>query len=118
MFQHQIHNSIGQDIYNGFTYQGHSFGLHLHKGCEFLYVEKGELNATVGDKSYLLKEGTWLFCPPYSVHAYTSSENNVYSAFVFSELETESFIRFLARKRPKEYLFDEIIILQGAIIVK
>ena len=89
MFTHQVHNSIGEDIYNAYVYKNFSFGLHWHKGCEFLYVQEGELQATISDKQYVIKQENWLFLPPYTVHGYHSLKDNQCFIVVFSGEEIQ-----------------------------
>ena len=97
MFIHQVHNSIGEEVYNAFVYRGVHYHTHVHKGFEFVYVLKGTLQASVDETEYHLIEGEGLFITPYRLHSYDST-NCVCFIVVFSGTFIEHFSRAFAKK--------------------
>ncbi len=65
---HQIHNSIGNEIYNGILYRDLHYESHLHRSFELVTVLRGELRAVADGCEYRLFSGESLFFPPFTVH--------------------------------------------------
>ena len=101
MFFHQVHNSIGDNVYNAYIYRGIKWLTHLHKGFEFAIVLDGEIEAEIGDKRYALKSGEALLLTPYQLHSYESSADSLTFVAVFSGNYTELFARATAGKEAK-----------------
>ena len=43
--------------------------IHIHDGCEILYLIKGSLNVKISYETYRLEEGDFLLINPYETHA-------------------------------------------------
>ncbi len=57
-----------------YNYQirGFYFRCHLHRFPEIVYVYRGELNFTLGGKSFTAKEGEFVFFHPLQIHGFDS----------------------------------------------
>lgn len=62
-----------------------SFGLHLHQSYEYLYVYEGEIECTVGDKSFDVSGGCGILILPNEPHAYTTKVASRSFLVVFSQ---------------------------------
>lgn len=91
MFFHQTYNSIGDDIYNGTLYRGASWGLHLHRGFEFIFVLEGEIRATADHTPYVLHGGEALLILPYQLHAISADAEARFFIAVFSGATIPTF---------------------------
>ena len=105
MATHQAINSIGVKIYNGYWYKGYPWSLHLHKSFEFVFVEKGSVNATVGKDEYTVSEGNSLLIYPYELHSFSADKDTLYFVAVFSLDLCESFYNHTQRFSPDTRLF-------------
>ena len=105
MATHQAINSIGVKIYNGYWYRGYPWSLHLHKSFEFVFVEKGSLNATVGKDEYTVSAGNALLIYPYELHAFSADKDTIYFVAVFSLDLCESFYNHTQNFSPDTRLF-------------
>ncbi len=105
MFFHQMHNSIGNDIYNATIYRGYDWLQHLHKGFEFIHALNGSTQISVGSKKYVLKKGESLMVLPYQIHTlHAQSQSDIFVA-VFSGSYAESFTRLMQGKEAKDARF-------------
>ena len=77
MFFHQVHNSIGGEIFNAFVYRDIKWYTHLHRGFELCFNLSGEIKATAGDKEYTLTRGDVLLLTPYQLHSYESQGHSL-----------------------------------------
>lgn len=102
MFEHQIFNSVGEDIYNAYVYKNFVFPTHLHKGYEFVCVLDGELSCSVGGKRYRAKKDECLLIPPFLPHNYDPETNCTSFIVVFSGSYVESFARATTGKRAAD----------------
>lgn len=74
-FYEQI-RSIGNNyLYFQFD-KDFSFPLHLHKSFEFIYVENGNMEIQVGDKTFLLQKNKAALIFPGQLHAYSTKEHS------------------------------------------
>ncbi len=105
MVVHQLHNSIGADVYNAFLYYGIEYPFHFHKGMEFVYVVCGQLNSTINGVEYTVNAGESLLIFPFSAHSYKASKNTEFIIVVFSESYVEEFIKQKNNLKPISNLF-------------
>lgn len=58
--------------------------IHIHDGCEILYLIKGRLNVKISYETYRLEEGDFLLINPYETHALedAGSENGNIAAII------------------------------------
>lgn len=106
MISHQSNNSIGDDLYRGDRYKNSEWGMHYHRGYEFVWVLSGELFATVANKDYVVKEGQALLIMPYALHALkTVGDSEIFIA-VFSGSYFEKFAASVAAAEPTDACFD------------
>ncbi len=103
MFVHQIHNSIGGNIYNAFLYKNFNWLLHLHKGFEVVFVLSGEVSCTIENKSYTLKKGDSFLITPYTLHSYSTNNESLAAVVVFSGGFVDAFERMTINKDPNGY---------------
>lgn len=103
MFVHQIHNSIGGNIYNAYAYKNFNWTLHLHKGIEVVFVLDGEVTCLIENKSHLLKKGDCFLITPYTLHSYSSTPDSLAVVVVFSGGYVDAFERMIANKDPDGY---------------
>ncbi|MBO5223674.1 MAG: AraC family transcriptional regulator [Clostridia bacterium] len=103
MFVHQIHNSIGGNIYNAFVYKNFNWLLHLHKGYEAVFVLGGEIVCTIENKTIILKEGDSLLITPYTLHSYSTNKESLAVVVVFSGGYVDAFERMIVNKDPDGY---------------
>ncbi len=100
MFYHQTDNSLGGELYNAYIYRGLTWNAHLHKGFELTIVLRGELNAEVDDKNYVVREGEALLITPFIAHSYRSDHDAVTFVAVFSGSYAEDVTRLVSGKVP------------------
>ena len=100
MFYHQTDNSLGGDLYNAYIYRGLTWSTHLHKGFELTIVLRGELNAEIDDKNYVVGAGDALLITPFVTHAYRSAPDTVTFIAVFSGSYAEDVTRLVSGKVP------------------
>lgn len=98
MFFHQVHNSIGGEIFNAFVYRDIKWYTHLHRGFELCFNLSGKIKATAGDKEYTLTRGDVLLLTPYQLHSYESQGHSLAYVVVFSGGFADSFNRFVSGK--------------------
>ena len=71
---------------------------HIHQCSEIIYVKNGTLEATVGNKTKLLKAGDIAVIAPFQVHTFDTPQNVDLWICVFSNELLEDFI-------PKEEIY-------------
>ena len=91
MFFHQVHNSIGGEIFNAFVYRDIKWFTHLHRGFEICLNLSGKIKAAAGDKEYILNSGDFLLLTPYQLHSYESEGPSLAYVVVFSGGFADSF---------------------------
>lgn len=101
MFIHQVHNSIGDDIYNAYVYSDIEWLTHLHKGFELTMVLDGEIEAEAGGKRYRLGAGDCLLLTPYQLHSYKTPKHSTAFVVVFSGSYVETFARLTKGKEAE-----------------
>ena len=70
MFIHQKDNSIGDALYNGYSYHNFSWPTQFHKAYEMVLVLGGELFLTVSGREHRLTAGEAFLITPYQLHSY------------------------------------------------
>lgn len=105
MFSHQSNNSIGDDLYRGDLYKNSSWGMHYHRGYEFVWVLSGDLYATVSNKDYTLSKDQSLLITPYALHALKTSPDAEIFIAVFSGSYINKFASTTASKEPVDAHF-------------
>ncbi len=103
MFVHQIHNSIGGNIYNAYAYKNFNWLLHLHKGFEVVFILGGEVTCTIENKQQVLKQGDSLLITPYTLHSYSTNSESLAVVVVFSGGYVDAFERMIINKDPDGY---------------
>lgn len=93
MFLHQVHNSIGGNVFNAFLYSDIAFPTHLHKAYELALVLSGEAEAAIGKQKYLLGAGEYALVTPYQLHSYKTPEKSLVYVVVFDGGYVETFSR-------------------------
>lgn len=61
-----------------------SFGSHLHRDIELIYILEGEIQITVNNTEYTIKKGDIAIVFPNSIHSYQSNIKNVYIMMIIS----------------------------------
>lgn len=74
-----------------FPFTDLNFSAHLHKEIELLYVQEGEVTATLNDVAYSLRPGDLLVMLPNTIHSYFSTIKNSGILTVFSPELTAEF---------------------------
>lgn len=74
-----------------FPFTDLNFSAHLHKEIELLYVQEGEVTATLNDVAYSLRPGDLLVMLPNTIHSYFSTAKNSGTLTVFSPELTAEF---------------------------
>ncbi len=127
MIFHQTHNSGGRYNYNAFFYEKEVWEPHFHKNYELIYVVKGNIECTVNNSSFSLKEGDFGLCLPYAVHSIQPQSNTKYWVMVFSEDFIHTFGKQTSQKKAatiaftcdpsvKEFLLHNLIYSQNTSI--
>lgn len=101
MFIHQAHNSIGDEIFNAYTYRNAKWLPHLHKAYELTYVVSGRIRATIAGKEYTLKTGECILISPYQIHAYDESDGVTFIV-VFAGSYVSEFSKLLNNREPSD----------------
>ncbi len=105
MVSHQLANSLGDDLYNGYWYKDLYWTTHYHRGYEFVWIRSGRIHAVIGGKEYSLGAGEALFVTPYMLHSYESDgESEVFIA-VFSGNYIGKFASAILGKEPIDASF-------------
>ena len=104
MALHQVVNSIGVKIYNGYWYNNLDWQTHLHKSFEFVFVKKGVLNAVIGNREYKINKGQCALVMPYEAHSYEG--NAQYFVAIFSADFCESFSKEINGLIPQRHVFN------------
>lgn len=68
-----------------------TYYTHFHKSFELVYIGSGEMEATVGDKTYVLGKDDYLFLFPHQLHTYKTVTACTYNIIVFSQDIIERF---------------------------
>ncbi|MCH4277387.1 MAG: AraC family transcriptional regulator [Bacilli bacterium] len=76
-----------------------SFGIHLHSSFEILYLEKGSLITTIGNKSISLKEGDTAIILPNQIHSYRTRGDSKSTLVIFSQDWIPSYGKAVASKQ-------------------
>lgn len=105
MIIHQTHNSLGNHNYNAFFYENCEWFCHFHKNYELIYVLKGEVELTLNDNLFLLKEGDFALIFPNEFHAYHTPDNSYAWVGVFSADFVGEFAKLVDTKRTKNPIF-------------
>lgn len=105
MFTHQIHNSVGEQIYNAYLYKNILYAAHLHRGYEFVHVLEGELCAIIDGKTYSIPAGQSLLLSPYQIHSYEKDCDSLTFVAVFSENYIPYFASSVSGKKARSPLF-------------
>lgn len=61
-----------------------SFGLHLHRDIELIYLLEGEIKITVNNTEYILNKGEIAIVFPNTIHSYQSTVDNKYIMMIVS----------------------------------
>ncbi|MBQ9760640.1 MAG: helix-turn-helix domain-containing protein [Clostridia bacterium] len=104
MFDHQIHNSVG-NVYNAFIYEQVDYPPHFHKGFEFIYSMGEGASVGVNDRSYRLQRGDCVLVPPYASHSMSIRPQSECLVIVFSAHYAESAAKQFQSGTPNDYLF-------------
>jgi len=105
MFIHQKDNSIGDALYNGYSYHNFSWPTQFHKAYELVLVLGGELFLTVSGREHRLTEGDAFLITPYQLHSYeTRTASEIFIA-VFSGSHVSDFAAATAGKAAQSQQF-------------
>ena len=102
MLRHQIHNTTG-NVYNAFLYKKTFYEPHFHKSFELIFLQKGEMDATVDQKRYHLHAGECLLIPSFVNHSLDVKEGNDCIVIVFSPRYVESAAALFRNNEPADY---------------
>ncbi len=102
---HQLYNTIGDLIFNAYTYSPRNYYPHIHKGFELIYVYKGTMECTVDNKQYTISEDEYLLIFPYQIHSWKLFEDSNAYIVVFSESFVKSFVSLTAGRMGKSPIF-------------
>ncbi len=58
--------------------------LHFHSAFEINYILSGEINITIDNSEYILKEGEALIIFPHQLHSYTTPDKSQMQVILFS----------------------------------
>lgn len=105
MISHQSNNSIGDDLYRGDLYKNSEWGMHYHRGYEFVWVLSGKLCATVANKDYVVHKDQALLITPYALHALKMVDNSEIFIAVFSGAYIGKFTSSTATAEPIDACF-------------
>lgn len=82
---HQPHNSQGNFNFNAFIYSGTGYQDHFHRNFEVIYILKGSAPVRVGHEQYTLHAREMVLIPPWHVHSFSVTEENLVWVGVFSK---------------------------------
>ena len=77
---------------------------HFHKSFELIFLQKGEMDATVDQKKYHLLAGEGLLIPSFVNHSLDVREGNDCVVIVFSPRYVESAASLFRNNEPADYL--------------
>ncbi len=81
-----------------------SFPAHLHQSFEFITLLSGEMDITVENKLYTIKQGEALLIFPHQLHALSSNESE-HMLCIFSPEIVKAYFSKTAKKLPIQSLF-------------
>ncbi len=105
MIIHQTHNSLGNHNYNAFFYENCEWFYHFHKNYELIHVLKGEVELTLNDRVFILKEDDFALILPNEFHAYHTPDNSYAWVGVFSADFVGEFDKLIDTKRTETPVF-------------
>ncbi|MDF2540773.1 MAG: AraC family transcriptional regulator [Herbinix sp.] len=85
MLIHQTTNSVGNYNYNAYIYDNCEWYYHFHNNYELLYVQSGELRASIDTHTEELCAGDFALILPNQIHSYQTPNNSKVWIGVFSE---------------------------------
>ncbi len=90
MITHQTENSVG-NVYGCYYYEGASWNAHVHRGYEFLFLQKGKISATIKGEDVPLTDGDCVLIPPFAPHAFRSERDASFYIVIFSGNAADAF---------------------------
>ncbi len=88
---HQLHNTLGDMIFNTRIYKDCIYPTHMHKSFELIYVCDGTLTCHIDNKVYTLKKNSYLLIFPYQIHSWKTADDGKIFIVVFSDSFVKSF---------------------------
>ena len=86
---------------------------HFHSSSEFLFVEQGEIIATIDSETRILKAGDACFSSEFSIHSYRSKKENLVYALLCQKKYTDRLFDLFARTQPPTFFkFEDIKMLE------
>ena len=102
---HQSENSMGNKLYNAYTYGNKSYSTHFHKSPELLYVLKGTLSLKINETEHSIKAGEWAMVLSKQLHSFRVGRDCLVWVAVFSEDFVPEFAAFVKDKQGKQVVF-------------
>lgn len=102
---HQPYNSVGNHTYNVYFYDGIDYQPHFHKNYEVVYVLRGNVFCTVGNRSGTVEEGEFALFLSNEVHSLHSDGTSRVWIGVFSEDFIAEFRNSLNGKTGTDFRF-------------
>ena len=81
------------------SYQNDKGTFHFHSQIELYFVDEGEMEVTVNNRTGLLKEGEMSVALSFDAHAYKTPENSKSSVLIIPAFMCEEFISSIKHKR-------------------
>jgi YesN/AraC family two-component response regulator len=86
---------------------------HFHSSSEFLFVEKGEIIATVDGETRVLKAGDACYSSEFCIHSFhCKNENQVYALLSQKRYTDRLFELFKKKQPPTFFKFDDFKMLE------
>ncbi len=102
---HQIHNTIGDMIFNTRMYKVCVYPTHMHKSFELIYVCSGTVTCHIDSRTFVLTEGNYLLIFPYQIHSWETSDNGKIFVVVFSDSFVKSFAKLTNGRSGQSAVF-------------
>ncbi len=93
-----------------FTHRRAYCDPHFHSAIEMIFVERGQVTATVGGEEKILREGDACFAPSFCVHSYITDKNDENVSYVLlcpKKYADRIFEKFGQTQPPKFFTFND-----------
>ena len=102
---YQLKNSVGSFFFEMIEYHDFSYGSHMHRHYELVYVRKGMLITEVFGRKEPVCAGQMAFIPSNCLHAYATPEHSVADICVFSADYIPMFTQSIRSRQASTCVF-------------
>ncbi len=79
--------------------------VHINGDCEVLCCKKGEIEVSVNDEQFILRQNQTLFIMPFEYHEFSTPKNSECIRFIIYSQSAPSFFNTLENKKVTKRIF-------------